>query len=33
MNHPIADAFAEIEQWHQSTIKAGAAVRLNTIQK
>jgi len=28
MNHPIADALAEVEQWHQSTIKAGAAVRL-----
>ncbi len=28
MNHPIANAFAEIEQWQQSAIKAGAAVRL-----
>ncbi len=28
MNHPIADAFADIEQWQQSTIKAGEAVRL-----
>ena len=28
MNHPIASAFAEIEEWQQSAIKAGAAVRL-----
>jgi len=28
MNHPIADAFAEIEQWQESAIKAVAAVRL-----
>ena len=28
MTHPIADALADVEQWHQATIKAGAAVRL-----
>ena len=28
MTQPIADALADVEQWHQSTIKAGAAVRL-----
>ena len=28
MTHPIADALADVEQWHQSSIKAGAATRL-----
>ena len=28
MTHPIADALADVEQWHQASIKAGAAVRL-----
>ena len=28
MTHPIADALADVEQWHQSTIRAGAATRL-----
>ena len=28
MTHTIADALADVEQWHQATIKAGAAVRL-----
>ena len=28
MTHPIADALADVEQWHQSTIRAGAAMRL-----
>ena len=26
--NPIADALADVEQWHQSTIRAGAAMRL-----
>ena len=28
MMNPIADALEAVEQWHQATIKAGAAVRL-----
>lgn len=28
MNHSIADALADVEQWHQASIKAGAAARL-----
>ena len=28
MTHPIAAALADVEQWQQATIKAGAAVRL-----
>ena len=28
MTQHIADALADVEAWHQSTIKAGAAVRL-----
>ena len=28
MTHPIADALADVEAWHQATIRAGAAVRL-----
>ena len=28
MMNPIAAALADVEQWHQATIKAGAAVRL-----
>ena len=28
MTHPIADALADVEQWHQATIKAGGAMRL-----
>ena len=28
MTHPIAAALADVEAWHQATIKAGAAVRL-----
>ena len=28
MMNPIAEALADVEQWHQSSIKAGAAVRL-----
>ena len=28
MTQHIADALADVEQWHQSSIKAGAATRL-----
>ena len=28
MMNPIAAALADVEQWHQSSIKAGAATRL-----
>ena len=28
MTQHVADALADVEQWHQATIKAGAAVRL-----
>ena len=28
MMNPIADALADVEQWHQASIKAGAATRL-----
>ena len=28
MTHPIAAALADVEAWHQSTIRAGAAARL-----
>ena len=28
MTQPIADALADVEQWHQATIRAGSAVRL-----
>jgi hypothetical protein len=33
MNQPIAEVLADVEHLLQSTIKAGAAVRLNIIQK
>ena len=28
MTHPIADALADVEAWHQATIRAGAAASL-----
>ena len=28
MTQHVAEALADVEQWHQATIKAGAAVRL-----